>query len=53
LWEIRALNLFIAPLHIPLLPRKFRVVEEEARVLLVFREGIGIRGKERELWCRV
>jgi hypothetical protein len=24
-WEMRALNLLIAPLHIPLLPRKFRV----------------------------
>ncbi len=53
LWEIGALNLLIAPLHIPLPPRKFRVVDEGAHVLLVLREGIGIRGKERKLWCRV
>jgi hypothetical protein len=53
LWEIGALNLFIAPLHIPLLPVKFRVIEEGARVLVVLREGKGVRGKERELWCRV
>ncbi len=59
LWEIGALNLLIAPLHIPLLPRKFKVVEEGALVLLVLREGKGREGKklwggrERELWCRV
>jgi hypothetical protein len=58
LCEIGALNLLIAPLHIPLLPRKLRVVEEGALVLLVLREGKGGRGKkrssgERELWCRV
>jgi hypothetical protein len=41
LWEIGALNLLIAPLHIPLLPRKFKAVEEGARVLLVLREGKG------------
>jgi hypothetical protein len=41
LWEIGASNLLIAPLHIPLLPREFRVVEEGARVLLVLREGKG------------
>jgi len=41
LWEIGALNLLIAPLHIPLLPRKFRVVVERALVLLVLREGKG------------
>jgi hypothetical protein len=64
LWEIGALNLLIALLHIPLLPRKFRVVEEGARVLLVFKEGKGRErgkreekklwgGREKELWCRV
>ncbi len=53
LWEIGALNLLIAPLHIPFPPRKFRVVNEGARVLLILKEGIGITGKERELWCRV
>jgi hypothetical protein len=64
LWEIGALNLLIAPLHIPLLPRKFRVVEEGACVLLVLKEGKGREkgkregkklwgGRERELWCKV
>jgi len=47
LWEIGALNVLIGPFHIPFLPRKFKVVEEGACVLLVFREGKGVRGKER------
>ncbi len=48
----------------PILPRKFKVVEEGARVLLVLREGKGKErgkregqklwgGRERELWCKV
>ncbi len=41
LWEIGVFNLLIAPLHIPFLPRKFKVVKEGARVLLVLREGKG------------
>jgi hypothetical protein len=56
LWETGVFNPLIAPLHIPVLPRKFKVVKEGACVLLVSgkgREGKGIKGKERELWYKV
>jgi hypothetical protein len=46
LWEIGALNLLIAPLHIPLLPRKFRVVEEGACVLLGKGRERGKKGRK-------
>jgi hypothetical protein len=57
LWETGVFNLLIAPLHIPVLPRKFKVVKEGAHVLLVLkegkgREGKGVKGKEKELWCK-
>jgi hypothetical protein len=48
LWEIWALNLFIVPLHIPILPRKFKVIEGGAHVLLVLRERKGRERGKRE-----
>jgi hypothetical protein len=47
LWETGVFNLLIAPLHIPVLPRQFKVVKEGKG-----REGKGVKGKERELWCK-
>jgi hypothetical protein len=41
LWEIGILNLLIVPLHIPFLPRKFKLVEKGVRVLLIFMKGKG------------
>jgi hypothetical protein len=62
LCEIGALNLLIAPLHIPLLPRKFESCRGGGSCTTSARgregKGRGEEGRkealgERELWCRV